>query len=239
MEFKVDALLLKAAGYGENDKIVTLFTADRGKMTASMKGVRKAGAKLGFAAQPFCFAEYVCVTHGGRNTVISASLHDGFYALREDVNAYFAAASICEICDGVMYEGMVNADLLAAAVRALGELCEGGGDGALLAFLLRVCAEAGYPVAAEENCPVCGAPLLGRMAFDLENGSFTCTGCSDGVPASEITHTAILASAAGKRHAHGDGERRAVRLLRAYCVNKMQIELGALDEYLRLPIRET
>ena len=30
MEFKADALLLRAVDYGENDKIVTLLTADRG-----------------------------------------------------------------------------------------------------------------------------------------------------------------------------------------------------------------
>ena len=57
MDFKSDALLIKSCDYGESDKIITLLTADRGKLTAGMKGVRKAGAKLRFAAQPFCFAE--------------------------------------------------------------------------------------------------------------------------------------------------------------------------------------
>lgn len=56
MDFKTDALLLRACDYGENDKIVTLLTSDRGKLTAGVKGVKKAGAKLRFAAQPFCFA---------------------------------------------------------------------------------------------------------------------------------------------------------------------------------------
>ena len=54
MEIKADALLLRAADYGENDKIVTLLTAEYGKIAAAMKGVKKAGAKLRFAAQPFC-----------------------------------------------------------------------------------------------------------------------------------------------------------------------------------------
>jgi len=57
MDFKTDALLLRACDYGENDKIVTLLTSDRGKLSAGVKGVKKAGAKLRFAAQPFCFAE--------------------------------------------------------------------------------------------------------------------------------------------------------------------------------------
>ena len=53
MESKTDALLLRAVDYGENDKIVTLLTADRGKIAAAVKGVKNAGAKLRFAAQPF------------------------------------------------------------------------------------------------------------------------------------------------------------------------------------------
>ena len=85
MEFKADALLLRAVDYGENDRMVTLLTAERGKIAASLKGVRKAGARLRFAAQPFCFAEYVFASRANRNTVTSASLYDGFYALCEDV----------------------------------------------------------------------------------------------------------------------------------------------------------
>ena len=50
MEFKTDALLLRAADYGENDRMVTLLTAERGKLGAAMKGVRRAGAKLKAAA---------------------------------------------------------------------------------------------------------------------------------------------------------------------------------------------
>ena len=42
MEFKTDALMLKAVDYGENDKMVTLLTAERGKIGACMKGVKKA-----------------------------------------------------------------------------------------------------------------------------------------------------------------------------------------------------
>ena len=49
--------MLRAVDYGENDKILTLLSAEEGRITAGIKGVKKAGAKLKFAAQPFCFAE--------------------------------------------------------------------------------------------------------------------------------------------------------------------------------------
>ena len=64
MEIKVNALMLRAADYNENDKILTLLTAENGKITAGAKGVKKAGARLKFAAQPFCFAEYILSKKG-------------------------------------------------------------------------------------------------------------------------------------------------------------------------------
>ena len=132
MEFKADALVLRAADWGEYDKIVTLFTAERGKLSAALKGVKRAGAKLRFAAQPFCFAEFVFAEKSGRNTVISASVHDGFYALREDIACYYAAVCVAEACDKLLFEGMVSPALFLAAVRALGALsacAEGGARG--------------------------------------------------------------------------------------------------------------
>lgn len=232
MEYKADALLLRAVDYGENDKIVTLLTAERGKMTAGLKGVRKAGAKLGFAAQPFCFAEYVFAARGGRNTVISASLHDGFYSLREDINVFYAAASVCEICDRLVFEGMEGGEYLVAAVTALREMTAQNASFALVKFFLAALRAAGYPVLAE-RCPVCGKPLSGRMYFDLSAGTFNCSDCALGVPASESTYRAIRA-ALGVGESDPDGEIRALRLLKAYFTHQTDADLSALGDYLSL-----
>ena len=230
MEFKTDAVVLRAVDYGENDRMLTLLTADRGKISAAVKGVRKAGAKLSFASQPFCFAEYVFATRAGRNTVVSASLYDGFYALREDVTAFYAAAVVLEACDKLLYEGMPGGELFLAAVKALRALAAGEGSAALVQFLLSALGEAGYFVRAE-SCPVCGKPLAGRMRFEFESGAFTCTGCSGGAPASEATYRAVRA-ARGEGESDPDGQTRALRLLKAYFSYQTDGELTALTEYL-------
>ena len=247
MEFKADALVLRAADWGEYDKIVTLFTAERGKLSAALKGVKRAGAKLKFAAQPFCFAEFVFVEKSGRNTVISASLHDGFYALREDIACYYAAVVLCEACDQLLFEGIESPTLFLAAVRTLEALslcAEGaGGEGrledgesgssyVLLQFLLTALKEAGYPVSAGD-CPHCGEQLSGRMRFDMESGAFGCAACGGGVPASESTYLAVRAALGQGGEATADGVKRALRLLSAYFSCKTS-ELPSLEEYLRL-----
>lgn len=239
MEYKTDALLLRSVDYGENDKMVTLLTADRGKIGAAMRGVKKAGARLKFAAQPFCFAEYVLAEKSGRHTVTSASLHDGFFALREDVGAFYAAAAVCEICDKIMYEGIINGELLVFAVTALKEMCEGEMSFSLVKFILNALRLAGYPVCAED-CPNCGKKLSGRLHFDMESGSFFCGDCPHGTPASEVTYVTIRAALGiqgapdGNEKTKKEGEKRALRLLSAYFHYKTDTEINALNEYIRL-----
>ena len=233
MEFKTDALLLKAVDYGENDKMVTLLTADRGKIGAAMKGVKKAGAKLRFAAQPFCFAEYVLSEKSGRNTVISAALHDGFYPLREDVNKFYAAATVTEVCDRLMYEGMEDGELLILAVSALKEICGEDVSFALIKFLLNALRLAGYPVRAEE-CPFCGGGISGKMRFDMESGSFACEACAKGTPASEVTYQTIRAALRLNGERSFEGEKRALKLLYSFFAYQTDSELKSLSEFIRL-----
>lgn len=232
MESKADALVLRATDYGEYDKMVTLLTAERGKIGAALKGVRRAGAKLKFAAQPFCFAEYVFASHGGRNTVTSAALHDGFYALREDVTRYYAGAVVLSACDKIALEGMESGELLVAAVTALEEIAQDE-PLALVRFLAAALAFAGYPVSAEE-CPVCGRIPSGRMRFDFSGGTFLCEGCSEeGVPASESTYRTVRALTEGGE-VTADGVVRALRLLGAYFAFQVGADIEELAEYLRL-----
>lgn len=232
MEFKADALLLRTADYGENDRMATLLTAERGKVSACFKGVRRAGAKLRFAAQPFCFAEYVFASRAGRNTVTSASLYDGFPAVCEDVGRFYAAAAVTEACDRLALEGMQAGELLVAAVTALKELCKDE-PLALVRFLLSALSYAGYPPEAGV-CPVCGKIPSGRMRFSFADGAFFCGGCTEeGVPASESTYLAVRAAQEGGAFP-ADGAVRALRLLGAYFARQVGVGLSALTEYLHL-----
>ncbi len=236
MEFKADALLLRAVDYGENDKMATLLTAERGKIGAALKGVRKAGAKLRFAAQPFCFAEYVFAERGGRFTVTQASLHDGFYDIRTDLAAYYAAASVTEMCGTISFEGMPCGALLVCAVEALEALDadQSAPERPLLKFLLEAAALAGYPVSAGD-CPGCGKKIAGRRFFDMTAGAFNCADCAQGVPASASTYEAIRAFLTkGELPPEREGYIRAVRLLKAYLTYHTEAELPALGEFLRL-----
>ncbi len=229
MEFKTDALLLRAADYGENDRMVTLLTAERGKLGAAMKGVRRAGAKLKAAAQPLCFAEYVLAERAGRYTVTQAAIHESFSSVGEDLVRFYAASAVLEVSDAIALEGMECGPLLVSAVEALKciESEEEPPMSAIDCFLLQALAFAGYPVSAGA-CPVCGKRPSGRMRFDFSAGAFLCGGCGEGVPASESTYLAVRALMGKEEAVPGDGYVRAMRLLSAYLSHETEVSVSSL-----------
>jgi DNA repair protein RecO (recombination protein O) len=249
MEEKYNALVLRAIDYKDNDKLLTLFAAGKGKMTAAIKGVKKPTAKLKFAAEPFCFAEYVFAQRGGRYTVISAYLHDGFYPLREDIAKFYAASSVLEICDKLLPEDMPGDELFAHAIHALGEICkstestestessqstESNEGFALLSFLLAALSCAGYGIDTGD-CPDCGSPVGKDPYFDFERGVFCCADCPTDTRASEITYRTIRAAAQNDgTEFSSDGVKRALRLLKEYFTRKTEVSLSCFGDYIRL-----
>ncbi len=221
MEFTDDALVLRTTNYGENDRMVTLLSAGHGKMSAAMKGVRKAGAKLNFAAQHFCFAEFTLAERAGRHTVTGASLYDGFYSLREDMAKYYSGVCVLEACDSLLLEGMPAGRLLVEAVGALTEICSEN-EYALVRFLCTALTMAGYPLELPER---------NVKRFDFGSGQFT-GDSSSGVPVSESTVETLRFCLNGGGTPSSDGRKRALRLLRAFFSYETESDLPALGELL-------
>lgn len=238
MDKVLNALMIRSADYGENDKILTLLTAEEGRITAGIKGVKKPNAKLKFAAQPFCFAEYVLSVKGDRYTVINCSECESFYDLRTDIDKFYAASAVCEAAGALSYEGSECAELFTLTVNALAEICSGEESRALISYLVGALKISGYGISAE-NCSECGKSLVGEdgLRFDMDTGSFTCADCGEGAKASRVTYN-VLREICGKSYESdfitSDGEKRALRLLREYLSYKLGLQCKSLSEYIRL-----
>ncbi|MBQ8375060.1 MAG: DNA repair protein RecO [Clostridia bacterium] len=237
MEWKTDALMLGAIDYKDNDKLLTLFTAERGIVRASIKGVKKPSAKLNFAAQPFAFAEYVLVEKGEFYTVKSAYLYDGFYPLRSDIERYYAANSVAEVCKAVAPEHERIETLLVATVQALKELAYTDADcvETLVGYMLLAAGEAGYFIDLD-GCGVCGGEIEGEPYFDFDAGHFTCQSCGGGQRASVSTYHTLKKCAAleyDEALVRG-GKKRALRLMKVFLGEKTEADLSCVGELLRL-----
>lgn len=238
MEIKVNGLVLRAADYNENDKILTLLTVEQGKITAAIKGVKKAGAKLKFAAQPFCFAEYILARRGEKYTVIGCAETESFYDLRMDVNKFYAASAAAEAALSLTFEGDECREIFYGLVDALTAMCGQSESLPLIKFLTFALQKSGYAISADA-CPYCGKSLAeaDELRFDMAFGAFTCRGCGNGAGASRVTYN-VLRQAFGLPYQRDfitpDGAKRALRLLREYFVYKTDCRFKALEEYIRM-----
>jgi DNA repair protein RecO (recombination protein O) len=94
---KTEAVVLRSMRYGEADRILHLYTPDRGRVSAIAKGVRRARSRFGGRLEPFFRLRIEL--HEGRGellTVTGAQTVDGYARLRGDARALDAAARACD-----------------------------------------------------------------------------------------------------------------------------------------------
>ena len=125
MDVTTKAVAIRATDYKENDKLVWLYTPQYGKITVHARGVRKGNAKLRYAVDQFCFGNYELAASGDRYTLKNCEQLDSFYALREDIVAYYAACAVCECLLVGTEEGQSDPQLFVELLRALQCLVEG------------------------------------------------------------------------------------------------------------------
>ena len=161
---KTEAVVLRSMRYGEADRILHLYTPDRGRVGAIAKGVRRARSRFGGRLEPFFRLRIEL--HEGRGellTVTGAQTVDGHARLRGDARALDAASRACDAV-GRLFEtaephpGVFNllCRQLGAARRQAGPGAGRRGDGAARArgagFRLKLLLAAGL------------APQLGACA---------------------------------------------------------------------------
>src|SRR4051794_27138625 len=76
--FKTEAIVLRSIRYGEADRVLHLYTADRGRMGAVAKGVRKVKSRLGGRLEPL--SRVRLVMHQGRGELCTISPADTGHA---------------------------------------------------------------------------------------------------------------------------------------------------------------
>ncbi len=242
MDVKVNAVVLKAAAFNESDKLLTLLSPERGRFTALAKGVRKPAAKLKFAAEPFCFGEYLFAKGKGPLVLTGCSAFELFYDLRTDVERFYLASAAAELALIVTNEEENAAALTVFFLDFLKECAFGQAEKNVLAvhLLLGILRLAGYGVSFAE-CTFCGEQPK-QAFFSFANGTVSCEKCKKmedrEIPAPVFTALRLIDSfpaekLASLRLKEGDC-RSAAGLLARYAESIFGVRLTALRAFFAL-----
>ena len=180
--------MLRSMRYGEADRILHVYTPNRGRLSAIAKGVRRARSRFGGRLEPFFRLRLEL--HEGRSeilTVTGAQTVEGYPRLREEARALDAAARACDAV-GRLFEtpephpAVFN--LLCRRLSLLDERRPEGAEGspagraAALQFRLKLLHAAGLAPQLGA-CAVCGERehLVG---FSGAAGGVVCGACEAG-----------------------------------------------------------
>lgn len=234
MEEKLNGIVLGGVSYGDNDKILNIFTLEKGKVSARIKGVKKAGAKLKFAAEPFCFAEFVFLVSGDKRTVKTASLIESFYPVREDIVKFFCASTVLEFIKKFFRENITDSEMFVLVLNALKKIAYGNSPKKeLLAFLISALKEVGYALKLD-GCFACEKDIEVKPYFDYNVGGFFCENCFMGV-GREINIKTYLAlkAVSEEKDIFEEDATLGLRLIDYYISNKAEEKMVALEELIR------
>lgn len=236
MEEKLSGIVLGSVSYGENDKMLWIFTPERGTVSAGIKGVKKAGAKLKFASEPFCFAEFLFSVKGNRRTVTGASLIDSFYPLRESIEKLFCAGTVAEFVRKFVQEGITAPETFVLTVDTLKKLAydDEAAKSITVKFLLGALVQAGYGLNME-GCLRCGCEPEGRVFFEYGSGGFSCEKCRSEYcrEINAITYKALKKAVNGDILDATEAD-FALRLFDFYITNRTEEKLNSLKELVKL-----
>ncbi len=157
MYINTKGLVLRAIAYKDSSRIITVLTADEGKLTVSARGAMRRGSKLAAAVQPLAFSDMTLYHSRDRWTLTEAQTIELFDGLSADLKLLALGSYFAELMEAVSDEDSPNPALLNLGLNALFLLSENEKNPLLIkaAFEMRLMCLAGYEPAVSE-CAVCG-----------------------------------------------------------------------------------
>ena len=211
--FKTEAIVLRSIRYGEADRILHLYSRERGRIGAVAKGVRRPKSRFGGRLEPLF--RVALVLHEGRGelfTVTAVQTVHAHAALREGSAALARATEACAAVLRLFDSAEPNLpayNLLCHELALLDSRPDAARRAQALAFRLKLLLAAGF-VPELSSCASCGErEHLG--AFSAAAGGVVCAACETGsFPLDPAAHE-FLVSALGRPLADvGDAPDRAL-----------------------------
>ena len=155
----VKGVVLRETETKESDKILTLLTAEQGKISVIARGARRKGCKFAAAAQLLAFSEWTLYRKGDWHYANEGATIEMFGGLRRDLTRLALGTYFAELTESVTNPGEPAAALLSHLLNGLYALdkLKKPEKLAKAAFEFRLLCLAGYEPLADA-CAYCGCP---------------------------------------------------------------------------------
>ena len=171
-------VVLRETETRDADKILTVLTAEQGKIAVIARGVRRKNSKFAACAQPLAYSEWTLYQKGQWYYANEGATLELFNGLRQDLPAMALGFYLAELTEGVATEDAPHQELLSLLLNGLYAISTLHKPLPLVkaAFEIRLLCLAGYEPLADA-CAYCGRPEPERPYFDVVQGVIRCGGC--------------------------------------------------------------
>ena len=178
MFLETKGVVIRQTKYSEADKILTIFTKEKGKIQAIAKGARRPKSHLMGSTETFCYSDFLMYNGKNLYSVNQGQIIDSFYSLREDIYRLSYATFILELIDSSILEEEPNEilfELLIKTLKTLSNMTDNYKK-LLLAFQIKYISFIGFRPELS-SCVGCGNEVKSTVKFDILEGGVVCEKC--------------------------------------------------------------
>ncbi len=176
--YRAQAVVLGHFEYGEADRILKLFSLERGKISAIAKGVRKISSRKAGHLEPFSHVNLFLAKGRDLDIITQAETINPMIGLREDLGLVALASYVVEVLDRFTYEEGPNPSLFRLLTQTLNRLEAGLNKETVIRYYeMRLLDLLGYRPQLFE-CIDCGAAIEAQdQFFSPLGGGIACPKC--------------------------------------------------------------
>ena len=178
--YRTEAIVLRTRNLGEADKILTLFTKERGKVSAVARGSRRPRNHLMGVAQPFTHSTFLIFRGKNLDSISQGTIINAWLYLREDLLKMAYASYIVELVDRLTEEYDPSERIYSLLVAVFERLCNDGLETRLVRFFeLRFLRLIGLDPQLE-HCVGCDTVMTDtghQLRFSPREGGVLCPDC--------------------------------------------------------------
>lgn len=173
MLIKAEGIVIKTMDYGEESKIVTIFTKDHGKISLMARGAKKTRSRISSVTQIFSYGEYIFYPGKQMGTLNQGDIQYRFIDILQDIDKTAYAAYLVELVDRLTEKSEPNSFLFTQLLSSL-EHINAGKDMEIITrvFEMKMLLISGYRPHLH-SCAICGNEE-GLNAFSIRHGGLIC-----------------------------------------------------------------
>jgi DNA repair protein RecO (recombination protein O) len=193
--FKVEAINLKSAPFAETDKLLTVFSREKGKFNVIAKGARRPTSKFGGRCEVLAYNALLVAEGRSLNILSQAETIQTFQKIRDDFEAFNVAARMVRIVNVFLEDFSANAPLFAVLLGGLNLLEARVTPALALAVFAAKFAKVEGFAPVIDRCAHCGRRLRQKpqkISFSAAAGGIVCEKCTAKVYGPQTVSYAVL-----------------------------------------------